>query len=683
MKPSAGKSSSPLLRSTAVWLAITIFIISESQVAAQDQKPQRDLSEASLEELMKIEVASVYSASKYFQKVTEAPSSVSIITSEEIQRYGYRTLADALRSVRGFCVTYDRNYSYLGVRGLARPGDYNTRVLLLIDGHRLNDNIYDGSLFGTEFPVDVDLIERVEIVRGPSSSLYGTSAFFAVINVITKRGGDAKGLMVSTEAASLGTHKGQISYGNKFDNSLELLFSISYYNSRGQRHLFYREFDDPATNNGIAEQADDDRTTKFFAELAYREFILRGAFSSRQKGIPTAAFGTVFNDARTRTTDQRGYLDLRYEHAITSQLQISARVYSDLYRYYGTYVYDYSTDNTPLISLNKDLIQGDWWGGELLLTKTLLRKHKLTAGTEYRDNFRQNLINYDVDPYARYLDNRRESKNVGVYLQNEFAIRENVNLSVGLRHDYHTIFGGTTKPRLGLIYHPAPKMAIKLLYGEAFRAPSNHELVYSPSEINNPNLALKPETIKTTELVVEKYLKDRIRLSASGYLYRINGLIARQIAPTEAYITYKNAGRVESKGFEFEIETRLAGGLEGRLGYTLQDSRDRETKQTLTNSPKHLAKFNLSVPLIKQRILASLELQYTSERRTLAGSDAPAFWLSNFNLFSQKLMKGLNLSFGVYNLFDQKYGDPGSSEHRQNTIEQDGRNLRLKLTYRF
>src|SRR4030067_2443702 len=134
--------------------------------AESNQRTPSDLTELGLEDLMKIEIATVYSASKYEQKVTEAPSSVSIITSDEIKKHGYRTFADILRSVRGFYVTYDRNYSYVGARGFGRPGDYNTRILLLIDGHRLNDNVYHQAPIGTEFVLDVDLIDRIELIRG-------------------------------------------------------------------------------------------------------------------------------------------------------------------------------------------------------------------------------------------------------------------------------------------------------------------------------------------------------------------------------------------------------------------------------------------------------------------------------------------------------------------------------------
>ena len=109
----------------------------------------------------------------------------------------------------------------VGVMGYGLPGDYNSRIALLIDGHRMNDNIYEGGLIGTEFPLDVDLIDRVEVIRGPNSSLYLASAFLGVINVITKKGRDLRTVSAASEIGSYGTYEGRVTYGNKFDNGLE------------------------------------------------------------------------------------------------------------------------------------------------------------------------------------------------------------------------------------------------------------------------------------------------------------------------------------------------------------------------------------------------------------------------------------------------------------------------------
>jgi iron complex outermembrane receptor protein len=182
---------------------LSLFIPAASH--AQDKPDIPGLLDKSLEELMSIEIDSVSSASGFKQKVTEAPASVTIISSEDIQRYGYRTLAEILRSVPGFYVSYDRNYSYVGVMGYGLPGDYNSRIAVLIDGHRQNDNIYEGALIGTDFPLDIDLIDRVEVIRGPNSSLYLASAFLGVINIITKKGRDLGNVSAASETGSYGT----------------------------------------------------------------------------------------------------------------------------------------------------------------------------------------------------------------------------------------------------------------------------------------------------------------------------------------------------------------------------------------------------------------------------------------------------------------------------------------------
>ena len=237
---------------------ILLLLAFVRSVAAQTTKPQPDVLDMSLEDLMKVEIDSVFGASGYQQKVNTAPASITIITADEIQRYGYQTLADILRNVPGFYVTNDRNYSYLGIRGFGRTGDYNSRVLLLVDGHRINDNIFDQALIGTEFPLDIDLIDRVEVIRGPNSTQYVASAFLAVINVITKSTRKQDGLTASGEVASYGTYRSRLTYGHEFNDGLGMVVSGSYYDSAGPGRLFFPAFDSPASNNGIAQNVDSD-----------------------------------------------------------------------------------------------------------------------------------------------------------------------------------------------------------------------------------------------------------------------------------------------------------------------------------------------------------------------------------------------------------------------------------------
>lgn len=347
------------------------------------QSPAIDLREASLEELMNVQV---YSASKHIQNASDAPSSVTVISADEIQKHGFRTLADILGAVRGFYLGYDRSYRFAGVRGFGPPGDFNTRVLLLVDGHRINDNIYDQAMLGTEFPVDVDVIDRVEVVRGPSSSLYGSNAFFGVINVITKLAREIDGWEFSFEPASFETYKGRATYGG-ITKGVEMLFSGTFYNSAGQ-NLYFPEFDTPLTNDGIARKLDYDRYHDTLFKLAYRGFTLQGVETWRNKGLPTASYGTEFNDFRARNADRHQFLDLSYSSTLHNSWQMTARTYYDRYAYDGIWPYTAAQSNI-------DYARGQRWGGELQFRHRLLRKHDLTVGSEFRYNLQQDQKNYD------------------------------------------------------------------------------------------------------------------------------------------------------------------------------------------------------------------------------------------------------------------------------------------------
>ena len=684
--------TSTVRRTSAKHAAIFLLLLAlglpplnaRGQGTAAAQPPQQDLSQLSLDELMNVKVDVVYGASKFQQKVTEAPASVMIITADQIRKYGYRTLSDLLESVPGFYVTNDRNYSYVGLDGISGPTDYSVHLLLLIDGHRTNDSVYNAAYVGTDAILDIEMIERVEIIRGPGSSLYGANAFLGVINIITKRGRDFKGAEVSAEAGSLQTYRERATYGQQYASGLELLVSGTNYASKGNRQLFFPAFDSPATNNGIAQDVDGDKFHSTFLSASYRDFALRAAYSSREKHIPTASYGTVFNDQRTKTADAHAYEDLQYHHAFASAWQVDARASFDWYEYDGVFIYDHSGAGTPPYTVNHDIERQNWWGLDVSVSTRVATRHHLTLGTEEAFNNKQVLGNFDEAPYFSYLSTRNSSTQSSVYAQDVFAIRKNLSLYAGARYDRYSTFGGTVNPRLALIYSPQEDTDIKFLYGQAFRAPDDYQLHYSdPSAGFETSPNLRPETIKTTEVVFERYFWQHASLSVSGFYNRMNNLISQSIDPANGMIHFANLDGVRGQGLQFQIGEKRPSGWEGRLSYTLQGSHSTPDGESLGNSPRHLAKVNLIAPLFRDKLFASFEGQEMSRRLTVLDTRVGGAFVANATLYSQSLLGKLSVSASIYNLFDKRYADPVGQEIPDASVIQDGRTFRVKLTYGF
>src|SRR6185503_8150392 len=161
-------------------------------------------------------------------------------------------------------------------------------------------------------------------------------------------------------------------------------------------------------------------------------------------------------------------------------------------------------------------------------------------------------------------------------------------------------------------------------------------------QVANPDL--QPETIRTYEIIYEQYLPAHLRFSASAYYYEIDDLISQTVQPGTGQLLFDNVGKAQAKGLEFEVEGKYPGGLLARASYTLQQTEDADTGDELVNSPRHLLKANLSVPLYKDKVFVGLELQYQSAVRTLAGGDADAFLIGNLTLSGKKIVKGWDVS---------------------------------------
>jgi outer membrane receptor for ferrienterochelin and colicins len=640
----------------------TVYLVPQSGIADD----LLDVQDLSLDSLLNL---SISSAAKYEQKVSDAPASVSIITSEDIERYGYRTLEDVLMNVRGFYTSYDRNYTYVGVRGFGRPGDYNSRILLLINGHTMNDNVYGQAAVGTELSVNLEGVERIEIVRGPGSALYGTNAMFAVVNVVTKKAKDVDGLELTAGTGSYGRKSGWLTFGKELDNGVELFCSGLWADIKGD-NPYFSEYDDFSTNYGVAEDLDWDKYYGGVATVGYNHLKFQGLFTWREKGVPTASWETAFNESDNKTLDDHTYIEAKYENRVTADKNLMLRAYYDHYHYKGWFPYEVQC---------WDATDGNFAGSELQFLWDVKPNDRLTIGAEYQNHIRADYRLWDEE-YS-YFDDDFPFNLWSLYLQNEYQVRPNLSLTLGVRRDEYSTVGSATTPRAAVVYNPLKSGTFKLLYGEAFRAPNIYEVNYDDPDLGYiPNYDLKPERIQTTEVVWEQRLTEQLLGVLCLYNYNMKDLIEQKYDPSDELIQFQNTSKIKASGLELELNARLHGGISGYANYTLQKTEVVGSDRKLENSPSHLIKLGVGCPTTRFLYTAA-QFYYETERITVFETKTKPFLLTNLNITTKPIFNHLRVSLLVRNLFDATYKFPGALEHLQDAITQDRRNIVIKLSY--
>ena len=653
-----------------------------------------ELADLSMDSLAGFEVQT---ASKFMQRVNEAPSAVSVITSKEIKYSGWRTLADILASLSGVNISNDRNYMYASARGVMPPGSFNSRFLLLVDGHRLNEPIYGQLLIGDGFNLDVNLIDRIEYVPGPGSTVYGSNAFFGVINVITKSANDYEKLEVSAELGSAGSRKESFTKGWKTADGKQLLVSATHFYADG-RDLYFPEFDTVDQNNGVAAGLDYERGRKVFVKGSAGSFDFIASHVKRTKGVPTASFEQLFNDPRSNTVDSQTFLNIGYQTALNPSTDIRANIDYSHYQYTGDYIYGVydEIDEDLLIGTDQfhEKSKAKWWGGQVELITTHFDQHKLLAGLQFQKENPLEQTNWYVGDSSLELDSHQKHRVISVYLQDEISIGDDWLLNVGVRHENTSAIeqGSVTLPRIGLIYRAFPGTTIKALYGKAYRAPNAFELYFedlSPGgQKVNPNL--NPEYIKTHELVIDHQISLGSLVRLSAYQNDVSDLIAQDSitetvdGETLNLFQYKNIAQVRARGIEIQWQGDFSykDGPMWRASYSWQRVKDVSAGIYLNDAPQHLGKINVSFPILKNKWRLGLEAQYESSRNGKS-QRLGSHTLANLTLFTGKLVKNAELSASVYNLFDRKYANPAGDEFLQEALEQDGRSWRVKINYRF
>jgi iron complex outermembrane receptor protein len=651
--------------------------------AGQSQTvPPAPLKRLSLEDLAQVEVGIVYGASQRAQRTTEAPSSVTIITCDDIRQFGYRTLADALRSVHGLYVTNDRAYDFIGVRGFNRPGDFGGRTPVTINGHRINDAVYDSNFAGTEFPLDMALVERIEVIRGPASSLYGNNAFFAVINVVTRRGGNIGGAELSASGATCGAYDGRVTYGSRLAGGAEVTVSGTIAGSAGPARLVYPEF--KMVNDGVADNMNGESGGSLFGEVRRGDYALAAVYGRRSKHVPNAPYGTLFGDPTYTTADERAFVDLRYDHEYANQLDIRVRAYYDHYAGRQQFPYEYNYGVPPLLgdrTLNIELDTARSLGAEAQVSKTLWGRHEVMLGSEFRWDPLLHLRNLDDDPPNVWRDNRDNAQTAGAYIQDTVPLTAGLALNAGLRYDWFSRFRSTVTPRAALIQSAGHDTTVKLLYGQAVRAPNYYEYGnIMPGYRSNPDL--QPETTRALELAVEHGINAHLRAGAAMFLSDIGRLIGQAYDPETGEFYNDNLGGARARGAELEIQGRWANGLRGRLSYTFADCTDTTTGYRLSNSPMHLMQLSLAAPL-RGGLTAGFELHAMGSRKTARGGNCGAYAVANLAISSASSASGAEWSLCLRNLLNTRYADPVPEDFQQDAVRQDGRTIQLKVTHRL
>ena len=627
-----------------------------------------NLGDLSLEELLKVEVVS---ASRYAQSITEAPATVTVIEESELRQHGYRNLAEALVTVPGVYSSNDRGYTYLGVRGFNRPGDYGTRILLLTDGARRNDPLYDQALFGNESPVEMDWIKRVEFVSGPSSSVYGPNALFGTVNTVMLDGADINGTRITLDAGTEQTKRFGLVSGQKLDSERDWFIGFSTSTSDGE-NLYFPEFDNGITN-GKANGLDGESYHKLYAKYRWGNWRLTGNFSSRKKDLATAPWGTLFGASGTWTEDENNLVELRYDGDETNGWQPAFRIFSGDYHYVGSYRYETNANA-------KDRAAATWHGGEYRLAYNGISDHRLIFGVDAQWNTRVEQIYYETNPKNVILDSNEPSHTQSVFAQDEWKIHPDWRLNISLRHDKHSEYSGVTSPRAALIWQTTPRLTLKAMAGNAYRFPNAYERFYydgDATQAANPDL--DPEQIRSRELAASYSIGQGGSINASLYDNTIHDFID-QVTDANGVSTYTNLDKVRAHGIELAADNRWLSGHRLRGSIAWQQSR-QEDDSTLADSPKLMGKLVADVPL-GHGWTASGELLGLSSRKGSNG-DVPGYGLVNLKVMSPLDRKFGQLSVAVYNAGDRRYYDPANAYVALRAFEQNQRQFLLRWMLPF
>lgn len=550
---------------------------------------------------------------------------------------------------------------------------------MLVDGHSLNEQVWNSAPVGSDLPINLDAVERVEVVRGPGSALYGSSAMFAVINIVTKTGTQTSGGFVNGRVGSAGQRQIAATVGYDLGNRKSFSVSALTFGLNGNT-LYYPEYQSASNPKGAVRRMDWEYGSSVLGALVTGDVTTRVGYRSRSKGIPTGAYQISIGDRRAETLDENLWGEVAGQHVFSPTLRSTLRVYADRDVYHGHFPYDVGP------SYADRAITGDA-GTEAMLVWDATSRNRLTVGSEFRRVF---TAQYDT----RTLDQVRVGDNApfsvgSVYAQDELQLFTGLKLVGGLRFDRKISRWQAVAPRLAIVATPTAHSTIKLLYGEAYRAPSVAEADLN-TDLYKPNPTLRAERVATWELAAEHRVSSSLLVGASAYHYAMRNLIEALTADTSSGYQYRNAASTRGKGVELTMSWQPTDSRFAlRSWYALQQTRDDSSDLILTNSPQQT--FNAAATANGPfGTRGALTLRHETGRRTIDGQSTNAFTRLDANLgytvpalATAAWLHGTEFSLRVSNVLNTRYSVPAGLEHVLRSIQQDGRMLSFRVRREF
>jgi outer membrane receptor protein involved in Fe transport len=713
--------------------AITIsWLISISYFSPGVQSAD-DFMDKSLDELGAIPVTAIATGTS--KPIFQSAAVTSVITADQIKSMGATELHEVLETVPGVHAnlqqdTYDYSYSIRGIRNTQ-----NSQVLMLLNGTRVTTPSFGTFVTGLELPIEA--IQRVEVIRGPGSALYGADAFAGVINIITKSAKDINGTTLGARAGDHSTQSGWGQYGAQWAG-WDVATSLQYQHTNGDGGRTINAdtqalFDDAlGTHASLAPGALNTRyeTLNGHLNLQRKHWDIGfWAFNSINAGSRAGGAGAL--DPNGKLNTQQYFGDVRF----------STEDWLDNWEFVAHASYlqaDFQANNLNLFPANALLPIGS--DGNINTSSDNSSLVLFPAGLDASIGRQERVPSLELSSIYKGLDNHilrsslgfryeqvvaNESKNYGpgvidgqnllpppavnviggalknvtgtpfVYLpnlhrsilsgvlQDEWQIADDWQLTAGIRYDNYSDFGGTFNPRVALVWDINEQITSKLLYGKAFRAPNFGEQGFQNNPVVLGNKNLKPETINTYEWALDYRPISSLRTAVNVYYYQINNLISAVPNPNALTNIYQNNGNQDGYGSEFEWNWQVTERWSVIGNYAWVHSTNEQTHRQVAGVPEH-------------HIYAALQWQFMPNwqfqpqlnwvaGRTVLPSDnrnLNDYTTIDFTVRGKKLFGHVNLAASLRNAFDTTYYAPAASQLPEN-LPMPGRSFYLEASVNF